>query len=562
MLHAPADAGKVLPYDIVLHPILDKPALPKVRLFLSQKLSTFALFMKKAIFVISICLCILQGNAQADSIARSFSTTITTDDLQEYLSFIAGDNTEGRETGTPGLQRAAQYISAKFSLFGVEIPSGQKSYYQNYPYQRNISKDIALYDSTRRYEFLKDFYVQPEIRNTLLYNKKVVFLGYGIGEGFYNDYKQDTNLTDKIVILLNDEPVRKGKYVISKSAEHSDWYHNMSRKLELVKRYKPAAVVVIDDQFRENITKFKTLLTKHHAPILLESVQQVETPVLFTGMGTAAALLKLDSALLVKMIQRGASKRKPFHYFSSNTASLEIDRIEWMNNADNVIGFVEGTDLKDEVIVISAHYDHLGKHKGKVYYGADDDGSGTVAMLELAQAFGIAKRAGHGPRRSIVFCAFSGEEKGLMGSAFYSKLPWFPMEKTVLDLNIDMIGRVDSAHAGNPLYIYPIGTSMLSSELKPLLEKNNDTYSHLVLDYKYDNTKDPNRFYYRSDHYNFAKHNVPVIFFFNGTHADYHKSTDTIEKIQFPKMQSITRLIFFTAWDAANRTERIKTDLK
>ena len=275
-------------------------------------------------------------------------------------------------------------------------------------------------------------------------------------------------------------------------------------------------------------------------------------------------MLGLDSLKLERMIKRTSKRRKPIHYFSGKTFSMEVDRIESMSSSDNIIGYVEGSDLKDEYIVISAHYDHLGKHKGKIYYGADDDGSGTSALMELSQAFAIAKSAGRGPRRSILFCAFSGEEKGLIGSEYYTKTPLVPLSKTVLNLNIDMIGRLDSTYTAqqNPNYIYPIGSNKLSSELKPLLERCNSTYTKLKLDYKYDDPNDKNRFYYRSDHYNFAKNNIPVIFFFNGTHADYHKSTDTIEKIDFQKMQTITRLVFFIAWEAANQTERLKIDLK
>ena len=228
---------------------------------------------------------------------------------------------------------------------------------------------------------------------------------------------------------------------------------------------------------------------------------------------------------------------------------------------ENVLGFIEGTDLKEELIIITAHYDHLGKHEDKIFNGADDDGSGTVATLEIAEAFMLAKKEGNGPRRSVLIMPVSGEEKGLLGSKYYTDHPIYPLENTVANLNIDMIGRVDDWHE-NGDYVYLIGADMLSQELHDISEQTNDQYIGLELDYTFNAEDDPNRYYYRSDHYNFAKNNIPVIFYFNGVHEDYHKVTDT-KKIDFNKTQTITRLVFLTAWELANRDERIqlnKTD--
>ena len=225
----------------------------------------------------------------------------------------------------------------------------------------------------------------------------------------------------------------------------------------------------------------------------------------------------------------------------------------------NVLGYIEGTDLKDELIIITAHYDHLGKHDSLIFNGADDDGSGTVATLEIAEAFMLAKKAGFGPRRSVLIMPVSGEEKGLLGSKYYTKNPIYPLENTVANLNIDMIGRLDDWH-DTANYVYLIGADRLSQELHDISEQVNKEYIGLNLDYKFNEEDDPNRYYYRSDHYNFAKNNIPVIFYFNGVHEDYHKVSDTIEKIDFEKIQTITRLIFLTAWELANRDERIVVD--
>ena len=224
---------------------------------------------------------------------------------------------------------------------------------------------------------------------------------------------------------------------------------------------------------------------------------------------------------------------------------------------ENVLGYIEGSDLKEELIIVTAHYDHLGKHDTLIFPGADDNGSGTAATLEIAKAFMLAKKEGNGPRRSILIMPVSGEEKGLLGSKYYTKKPIFPLKNTVANLNIDMIGRIDDWHKdGN--YIYLIGSDMLSQELHNISEEVNNKYTKLKLDYTFNEKDDPNRYYYRSDHYNFAKNKIPVIFYFNGVHEDYHKMTDTIEKIDFEKTEKITQLIFLTAWELANRDERPK----
>lgn len=232
-----------------------------------------------------------------------------------------------------------------------------------------------------------------------------------------------------------------------------------------------------------------------------------------------------------------------------------------MIKGENVLAFIEGSDLKEEIVVITAHYDHLGMHENIVFNGADDDGSGTAATMEIAEAFMIAKKEGNGPRRSILIMTVSGEEKGLLGSKYYTDNPIYPLENTVANLNIDMIGRVDDWHE-NGDYVYLIGSDMLSMDLHNLSEEVNKKYIGINLDYRFNSEDDPNQYYYRSDHYNFAKSNIPVIFYFNGVHEDYHKKTDTVEKIDFEKLQRISRLIFLTAWEIANREERIVLDKK
>ncbi|ROH99636.1 M28 family metallopeptidase [Chryseobacterium daecheongense] len=230
-------------------------------------------------------------------------------------------------------------------------------------------------------------------------------------------------------------------------------------------------------------------------------------------------------------------------------------------DSENILAFIEGSEKPEEIVVISAHYDHVGTRNGVVYNGADDDGSGTVGVMEIAKAFQAAKKAGKGPKRSILFLHVTGEEHGLFGSEFYSDNPVFPLANTVVDLNIDMIGRDDPENRGKS-YVYVIGSEMLSSELKVINEAANKKTNNLILNYKYDDPSDPERLYYRSDHYNFAKNNIPVAFFFDGIHEDYHKPTDDVEKIDYALLEKRTQLIFATAWEIANRENRIVVDKK
>ena len=228
---------------------------------------------------------------------------------------------------------------------------------------------------------------------------------------------------------------------------------------------------------------------------------------------------------------------------------------------ENVVAIIEGKTKPEEYIVISSHLDHEGIKNGEIYNGADDDGSGTVALLEIAEAFQAAAAEGNGPARSVIFLHVSGEEKGLLGSRYYTDNPLYPLASTVANLNIDMVGRTDpKRESNNRNYVYLIGTDRLSSELHEISEQANEATVKMELDYTYNAADDPNRFYFRSDHYNFAKNNIPVIFYFNGTHADYHKPTDTVEKIEYDLLAQRAQLVFYTAWELANRDQRILVD--
>ena len=251
------------------------------------------------------------------------------------------------------------------------------------------------------------------------------------------------------------------------------------------------------------------------------------------------------------------------NYFQEMT--LKVDGK--MVSTENVASIIKGSEFPDEYIILTSHLDHIGLEGGQINNGADDDGSGTVTMLEIAEALQIGLENGYKPKRSIVFLHVTGEEEGLLGSAYYAKNPLYPLEQTIVNLNIDMIGRNDPLHQRDDDYLYLIGSDILSQDLHDISVSINEKYSKLDLDFRYN---DPmlkvyergrhyaNRYYYRSDHYNFAKNDIPVIFYFSGTHEDYHLPTDTVEKINYPLLTKRARFIFHTLWELANREDRIK----
>lgn len=260
-------------------------------------------------------------------------------------------------------------------------------------------------------------------------------------------------------------------------------------------------------------------------------------------------------------VSKGISSPYNNDNYYQDIPAAYFSRMKEPKGSENVVAFIKGSEKPEEIIVLSAHYDHVGMENGEVFNGADDDGSGTVSMLEIAEAFQKAVKDGKGPKRSILFLHVTGEEIGLYGSRYYTENPIFPLENTVCNLNTDMIGRIDPDKKDNPNYVYLIGSDKLSQELHEVSEMVNKTYiDGLKLDYTYNDENDPNRFYYRSDHYNFAKNNIPIIFYFNGVHEDYHKATDTPDKIEYELMAKRAQLIFQTTWEVANREGRITAD--
>ncbi len=393
-------------------------------------------------------------------------------------------------------------------------------------------------------------------------------MGYGIEDSTYNDYVKN-DVAGKAVIFYDGEPMdNNGRSLITRSEFRSSWSLDWKRKVQLAKKKGAIMVFIVDSNFGESVKNNRKLISTYGwKPVGSanenQSVDFVNS--MFVSPAVAVAILgkKANKAEEAIADLRQGDKFKPVKVKSKIEVRLakEVKNLE----GSNVIGFIEGSDpmMKKEYVFVTAHYDHLGiADSSVIYHGADDNASGTSGVIEIARAFAEAKKKGEGPKRSVVCMLVSGEEKGLLGSDFYVQFPLFSLNKTIVDINIDMIGRVDERHAGNPNYIYVIGSDRMSSDLHAINEQVNKDYTQLELDYKYNDPNDKNRYYERSDHYNFAQRGIPAIFYFNGTHADYHKPTDTADKIDFNAVAKRTQLAFHTAWEIANRPWRLQVDVK
>ncbi|MBS1566200.1 MAG: M28 family peptidase, partial [Bacteroidetes bacterium] len=455
---------------------------------------------------------------------EKYAATITKDGLKKQLTVIAGEEMQGRETGTEGQRKAAAYIAARFEELGLKPAPGTDHYQQYYPIGYDTVTGAELTIDGKTYQLGKDFVNETNYNNNgSIKAKKIVFAGYGIGDPKYDDY-EDKDVKDAVIVIFNGEPRQDGNSLILGTRGFSSWGAGLSKKLSFAKDKGVKAVLVVNFNMDTISAAFAKNTLRTRSGMMRTSEGMVNAAYISQGLARALVGETLFTEALAKAKKNEAlnglaqtKKAKISYGYTEQKISV---------NASNVAGYIEGTDKKDEYVVLTGHYDHLGMRNGKIYYGADDDGSGTCTVLEMAAAFAKAKAEGNGPRRTIVFMTVSGEEKGLWGSEWYSDHPLFPLEKTSVDLNTDMVGRIDTERMKEDSlnYVYVIGHDKLSSELQGINEAANNKYTGLVLDYKYDDPKDPNRIYYRSDHYNFARKGVPILFFYDGMlKADYHQ---------------------------------------
>ena len=481
-----------------------------------------------------------------------YASTITEAELKEMLFKYASDEFEGRDTGSKGQKMAVEFLKNQYKSMAIKTPLKGDDYFQEVELEEQKIADASLSVNGKSFESFTDQLVLRTSDNFDLSTTEIVYVGYGIDSEAYSDYN-NIDVKGKIVLAKAGEPKDdRGNYVTSGNTEYPKWTKGRqamsSKRMAAIDNGAKGLIYLDDSAFSE------------YAPYYKKMAFSGITGRLSLVNGNEAFMLlvtnKLAQALYNNILNEDKTK-------TINTElHISINKKSTPILSENVLAYIEGSEKPEEIVVVSAHLDHVGMKDGKVYNGADDDGSGTVAVLEIAEAFKEAQNVGYGPKRTVLFLHVTGEEKGLLGSSHYTDLePIFPLENTVANLNIDMIGRTDPKRTeGDRNYLYLIGSDKLSSELHNISEEVNSKYCNIEFDYKYNDDNDPNRFYYRSDHYNFAKNNIPVIFYFNGTHADYHQPSDTPDKIEYDLLQNRTRLIFHTAWELANRDNRIVVD--
>lgn len=498
--------------------------------------------------------------------AVKYANTISAETLKKHLSILASPEFEGRETGQPGNVKAAAYIAKQFDAYLLDQAPGMGDFRQPVNFTFSSWEDTDMYVNGKRFRHLWDYLAFP-IKNSdmpLMETKEVLFLGYGIDDPKYTDYKgKDKDFKGKVIVINKGEPMKADStYWISGTREKSVW-NDLEKKLMVAKNKGVALVLVIEDDIKKAIGENRNMLLGPSVQLGDHTKDVVPYPNhCFISTTIAKELFGTEEEKIIKeranILKKG--KFKPVKLKSHFQVNLKkkVTTIK----SQNVLGTIPGKTKPEEVVVVTAHYDHLGKKGDQIFHGADDNGSGTSTILALAEAFAAARAGGFRPDRTILFMLVTGEEKGLLGSEYYVNNPAYPLSQTVADVNVDMVGRQDEKYKDNPDYIYVIGSDRLSTELHRINEAVNQKYCQLTLDYTYNAEEDPNKYYYRSDHYNFAEKGVPAIFYFNGVHADYHQPTDTADKINYEKMAKVGKLIFHTIWELANRPERIKVDVK
>jgi len=480
-----------------------------------------------------------------DQVAQKYGSMITPSDLKENLSILASDAFEGRETGKRGQKIAAAFVRANFEDFGLAGPVNG-AYLQPVELYTSILGDVTLKAGKNTLAHYEDFIYVGMADTGGEITVPVVFAGKGRKEDF-----DQIQVEGKIALITIG------------SDENSRPIAAMARER------KAKALMVLNTAdakaFKELAGQYKQYTSGGRLSLTRPDGQSQNGGTFLVAPATVEKIFATTLDKLTKVANedpaKGALKK-----FKPASLQYKITTEVKSLKSENVLGYLEGTDKKDEVVIITSHYDHIGKLSSgegdRINNGADDDGSGTVSVIQLAKVFAQAKKDGKGPRRSILFMTVTGEEKGLLGSEYYSEHPIFPLANTVVDLNIDMVGRRDPQHKDSAPYVYVIGADKLSKELNTLSETTNKIYTNLIFDYTYNDQNHPDRLYYRSDHWNFAKKNIPIIFYFDGIHEDYHKPSDEVDKIEFDLMAKRAQCVFYTAWEIANREQRIVPDAK
>lgn len=496
------------------------------------------------------------------------TSSITAADLKRHLSFLASDELGGRYTLSPSNRIAARYLASQLESYGYRGAARDGSFLQKVPLNFTSvdlpkSKLVLNGGATKQeFKYADDFNTMPAASVDVSGN--LVFVAYGVcsPNNKYDDYA-GLDVKGKIIVVVSGFPSSLAGVRLNDSETGSD---------AAAAHGAVGAIIITSPQYLLMWDQLKNAATRDEQlglPPHKSAAHSEEFPAVNAGPRLIKALARLMGKEESYLMQPNGKPLQPSPIAGAAEIKVSVGGKK-APPAQNVAGILEGSDpkLKDEYVVFSAHYDHLqSEPNGEVYNGADDDGSGTVSVLEIAQAFALGPR----PPRSVLIIFHTGEELGLFGSEFNTDYePVVPLRKLVVDFNIDMVGRSRPEGDDDPRdrmltdknSIYIIGADKLSTELNQINEQTNAETARLRFDYTYNPESHPERFYYRSDHYNYAKHGIPVIFFFTGVHRDYHRTTDDVDKIDFVKMERIDRMIFAVGWRVASLDHRLVVDKK
>lgn len=484
--------------------------------------------------------------------SKQYGKSITKEELEELLYVFSSDEFGGRGTPSKGQDLATDFLKKNYKDLGIQ-PARNNTYEHEVFLQFDEKPNVSLSINKKEFKYYNDYIAYNNGPDTSFSDTEIIYVGYGIHHKNYNSY-DGLDVKDKVVLAIAGEPKnRRGNYFISGGKKKSEWStrNEISRKKEAAAKNGAKALILINNRL------FKRYSNEH----MLSDTNKGEK-----RMSLASDKINENTQVLLfsdKNKDYLLQKNRKFMNFSFEKNYNEF-------SANNIAALIKGSEFPDEYIVITAHLDHVGIQNGIVYNGADDDGSGSVGILEIAEAFSLGMKDGFRPKRSILFLHVTAEENGLLGSEYYTDYdPIVPLSKTMVCLNMDMIGRTESKRKETEPedYIYIIGSEMLSDDLHNINKKANDEHVKINLDYRYNDPTSlvfesgryiENQYYYRSDHYNFAKYDIPSIFFFSGVHEDYHMPTDTADKILYDIYEKRIKLIFHTAWDLANADKRIE----
>lgn len=511
--------------------------------------------------------------------------TITAAEMKDYLSFVASDEMEGRDTPSRGLDTIAKFLAMNLSRWGFKPAGDDGSFFQKIGLRRDyLEKAETTVQLNGQTLIIGDDYI-PYARSANI-SAPLVFAGSGWFVKSKNvDAYKGIDAKGKIAIIVSPpDGLPRGITRADLTGKRGEDYMTAS---EYAQKQGVAGLVFIPDfQYLANWDRNRSRLTERGVigvekfqttPGSIASgnpaVNLVLLPQIVAAPRLANALFQGERQNAISIFDSIYSGKVPdsFELNPEKQLSLTIKTKVETLATQNVVAVFEGSDpvLKDEYVALGAHYDHVGiglpVNGDAIYNGADDDGSGTTALLTMAEALAKAPTR---PKRSVLFVWHAGEEKGLWGSRYFTENPTIPLAKIVTQLNIDMIGRskkegdtnVRNANLSGPNEVYVIGSKMMSTELGELTEAVNKDYLNIAFNYRYDDPTDPNRFFFRSDHYNYAKRGIPIVFFFDGEHEDYHRPGDEVQKIDFQKMEKVTRTVYMLLWEVANRATRPKVD--